>query len=980
MKSKLFAVIVFVLTFFSSFVSISIAGQLIYSTFLGGSGIWDYGYGTAVDTIGNAYITGRTASSDFPTTSGAFDTTINFWDAFVTKLNVVGSALVYSTYLGGSGADYGYGITVDSAGYAYITGYTESSDFPTTPGAFDTTIGPWWDVFVTKLNINGSVLIYSTFLGGSNNDFGYAIALNPGGNAYITGWTSSTNFSTTPGAFDTTLNGSNDSFVIKLNAGGSALEYSTYLGGSWTDGGSGIAVDEIGNAYVTGVTNSSDFPTTMGVFDNTYNGSTDIFVTKINSNGSALIYSTYLGGTASDCSNDIVVDSSGNTFVTGYTNSFNFPITTSAYDTIHNAGSDAFVTKLNSMGSALIYSTFLGGNGSDIGSAIALDNIGNAYITGITDSSDFPTTFGTYDPSYNGYEDVFVTALNSKGTTLFYSTFLGGDTTDCGYGITVDVAGNVYITGYTGSANFPITAGAFDSTYNGGYYDGFVSKIYMGIVPLMERAFYSDVNKNTSVDQGDLLTVQFGRRMRVNGATASNFYLPVTGDSLGLGATISINSVNDTQVVITLGNSPILTIPGIFSMSTTTAGSPSGIDISATMTPDAIEDFDGIDAVDGGILGINDSGMDLLATVLDQSTTINALTGGTAQVAPNGYYTEHQVIIPAGSLSTNATITAGNPGQNHGQLSAVSFSPPDLTFSSDTPATLVIEYKEADAKLEAGYLENAMRIHQWKSQDSTWVLVPQTYSMQSVDTTNRTVSVKIDKFNMVGATGNFRLRNADFGFAGNTTVVYANIALPSVGATTTTVAPAPSGFSFQGCDGALLRNVNPQFASGAELPQNQLLFSSTTSVTLSVTTAGIYTKHKLTLTDYTTAYSGVTVILTQATLSERTGWQNYAVLKIATQGTITTRAILTMEYKDHDDANNQFKNDIIGGAEYQMRVYLWREEYGFWQKISGFQIVNRDENTVSVPITSLSISQLYAVGVDTTALPVAVDYPWEMYD
>ncbi|MDI6784681.1 MAG: hypothetical protein QME64_11395 [bacterium] len=577
--------------------------------------------------------------------------------------------------------------------------------------------------------------------------------------------------------------------------------------------------------------------------------------------------------------------------------------------------------------------------------------------------------------------DGFISKLNANGSGLLYSTFLGGSADDAGWDIVVDKAGIAYISGYTQSSEFPTTSGAYDTTFNVSTSltaDVFVTKLVPGNIPLMEYVAYSDI-KNSSVDQGDRLTIQFDKRMRVNIATASDFYLAVTTDSLGTGATVSINTANDTQVVITLGASPTLTITGAFS-GNTTSGSPSGIDILATMTPNAIEDLNGIDASDGGVPGVNDSGMDIMATVLDQSTTINAITGGTAQVAPNGYYNEHRVIIPAGCLPTNATITAGNPGQNHGQLSAVAFSPPDLTFSSDTPATLVIEYKEADAKLEAGYMENALRIHQWKDATTGWVLVPQTYSMQSVDTTTKTVSVKIDKFNMVGATGSFGLRNSDFGFMANTSVVYANIALPSVGATTTTVAPAPSGFSVQGCDGVLLRNVNPQFASGAELPQNRLLFSSTTSVTLLVGTTGIYTKHKLVLTDYTTSYSGTTVILTQATLEGRHDWSNYAVLKIVTQGTITTRAILTMEYKDHDDENNQFLNDIIGGAEYQMRIYMWREEYGFWQKISGSQIVNRDENTVSVPIPSLSISQLYAVGVDTTALPVAVDYPWEKYD
>ena len=234
---------------------------LIYSTYLGGSG-WDVGYGIAVDSSGNAYVTGYTASTDFPVTPGAFQTTCNGGsdcganeDAFVTKFNPSGSALVYSTYLGGSGSERGYGIAVDSSGNAYVTGYTTSTDFPVTPSAFQTTGG---GAFVTKFNPSGA-LVYSTYLG-SIGDGGYGVAVDSSGDAYVTGVTASTNFPTTPGAFQTTFSGVSDAFVTKVNPSGSALAYSTYLGGSGQDGGFGIAVDISGNAYVTGGTSSTDFP------------------------------------------------------------------------------------------------------------------------------------------------------------------------------------------------------------------------------------------------------------------------------------------------------------------------------------------------------------------------------------------------------------------------------------------------------------------------------------------------------------------------------------------------------------------------------------------------------------------------------------------------------------------------------------------------------------------------------------------------
>ena len=230
--------------------------------------------GIAVDTSGNAYVTGYTCSSDFPTTAGAFQTTFGggLTDAFVTELNPTGSGLVYSTYLGGSGYDDGFGIAVDASGNAYVTGFTDSTDFPTTAGAFQTTFGGFGDAFVTELNPTGSGLVYSTYLGGSDDDEGYGIAVDTSGNAYVTGYTHSSDFPTTAGAFQTTYGGDRDAFVTKLNPTGSGLVYSTYLGGSDCDFGVGIAVDTSGNAYVTGITFSSDFPTTAGAFQTTLGG------------------------------------------------------------------------------------------------------------------------------------------------------------------------------------------------------------------------------------------------------------------------------------------------------------------------------------------------------------------------------------------------------------------------------------------------------------------------------------------------------------------------------------------------------------------------------------------------------------------------------------------------------------------------------------------------------------------------------------
>src|ERR1035441_8986022 len=300
---------------------------LVYSTYLGGS---DRANAIAVDASGNAYVTGITWSLNFPTTPGAFQTTLGgAEDAFVTKLNATGSALGYSTYLGGGvcegvidgGSDGGSGIAVDASGNAYVTGTTYSSDFPTTPGAFQTTpvyCSGCYTAFVSKLNATGSALAYSTYLGGSGGDLGYGIAVDASGNAYVTGATGSSNFPTTPGAFQTTpvfCSLCSTAFVSKLNATGSALAYSTYLGGSGGDLGYGIAVDAPGSAYVTGRTDSADFPTTPGAFQTAYEGNEDVFVSKLNAAGSALVYSTYLGGTGRDDGYGIAVDEIGRAHV-----------------------------------------------------------------------------------------------------------------------------------------------------------------------------------------------------------------------------------------------------------------------------------------------------------------------------------------------------------------------------------------------------------------------------------------------------------------------------------------------------------------------------------------------------------------------------------------------------------------------------------------------------------------------------------------
>jgi hypothetical protein len=475
---------------------------LAYSTFLGGTGS-DTAFSNVVDDDGNVYVAGFTTSLDFPTTPGAFNVSSNgAFDGFVTKLNDEGSALVYSTYLGGSEFDFIQDIDVDERGNAYVVGFTDSSDYPTTPGAFqeaDPGPGPSLegdDGFVTKLNRRGSGLAYSTYLGGAGEDTANGIRVDEEGYAYVGSSGETSSFPTTPGAFQESDPGPGDvqdAILSKLNPRGSALVFATYLGSTQCDILNTMTVDEDGHIFAAGATGSSDFPTTPGAFQPTEPGAgpgppqpdgcdrDDGWVAKLNRSGSDLVFSTYIGGSGDEEGViGIGVDDDGSAFVGGRTDSaLDFPTTPAAYDTTYNGGfNDVFVTKFRRSGSALVYSTFLGGSGTEDGSRfnVALDEDGRASLTGLTDSVDFPTTPDAFQPAKSGGLDGYVTTLNRSGDALVYSTFLGGSGTEIGQGISVDEDGALYVSGRTGSANFPITAGAYDTTFNGGGRDAFVTK------------------------------------------------------------------------------------------------------------------------------------------------------------------------------------------------------------------------------------------------------------------------------------------------------------------------------------------------------------------------------------------------------------------------------------------------------------------------------------------------------------------------
>ncbi len=391
---------------------------------------------------------------------------------------IIDPVITYSTYLGGNSDEVAYATAVDSAGNAYVAGYTTSLDFPASASAYKTASqGGTYDAFVAKYGPTGA-LIYTTYLGGSDDDVAYGIAVDSANNVYVTGSTASTDFPTSPGAFRTSLpGGGTHAFVVKLNAAGNAILYSSFLGGSGDDIGYGIAIDSSNTATMTGSTSSTDFPITPGAYKTSNSGGIrDAFVTRMNAAGTALAWSTYLGGSGEDVGYGVALDSLGNTYVTGYTASTDFPATLGSAQPSKSAGFDAFVTALNPSGTAPIYSTFLGGSNQDFGLGIAVDGSANAYMTGYTTSSDYPHSAGSLQTAKGagtGY-DAVVTKLSPSGAVV-YSTFLGGSGDDFGMGIAVDPGGNAYVTGDTSSTDFPVFQPVQAAL--GGIFNAFVTQL-----------------------------------------------------------------------------------------------------------------------------------------------------------------------------------------------------------------------------------------------------------------------------------------------------------------------------------------------------------------------------------------------------------------------------------------------------------------------------------------------------------------------
>lgn len=459
---------------------------LTYSTFLGGS-MADQINDMAKGSDGSIYLIGNTESSE----NWAIPSTTHIGPAggkeiFVLKLDATGTNVLYATLIGGSSIDSGLAIAVDDANVVYITGTTASRDFPVTSGAYDTTCNTsiCYDVIVAKLNAVGDALILATYMGGAGYDTGHDIAVDTTGNIYISGRSDYGDFPTTSNAFDTTYGGGHsihnmgDGFVAKLPSDGSHLIYSTYLGGEQADSPSAMVVDANGSVIVTGYTKSEGFPSTPGAYDTScgtdgecdetssnlgYGGPSDIFVTKIAPSGGYLLYSTFVGSSGVEGGNSIVLNDDGSVYVVGNTGSTSFPTTINAVDRYYNGDTDSFLLKLNNTGSSLEYSTFLGGQGYDQATAVSVLENGDVFVSGNTTSPDFPITSNSYDSFHNGEDDAFLAVVDLQSTDLSYATFLGGAQDDVPYALLLTDNGDALLAGSTRSADFPTTDNAHDA-------------------------------------------------------------------------------------------------------------------------------------------------------------------------------------------------------------------------------------------------------------------------------------------------------------------------------------------------------------------------------------------------------------------------------------------------------------------------------------------------------------------------------------
>ncbi len=682
---------------------------LIFSSYLGGSGS-DACTALSLSSAGTLFVTGYTSSTNFPTKVPAgIGTTIPYQqanaggtDAFVAEFTATGNSLVYSTYLGGSGLDQGMGIASDTAGNAYVTGFTQSSNFPVLAGAYQASLEGSQNVFIAKMNPDGTALLYSTFLGGSLADAAQTIQIDGASppNMYIAGYTFSSNFPTAS-PIQASLKGVENAFVAELNGAGTALTFSTFLGGAENDEANGLALDGSDNIYVVGSTTSSNFPTTSGAFQTALAGPENAFVTKLNSGGTSLGYSTFLGGSVNDQGMGIAVTPAGNAFVTGLTESSNFPtlnpvqaILGGSSTSLQDCGTapcpDAFITQFNSTGSALVYSTYLGGSGYDSGQAIVLDDTGDPYITGTTVSTNFPVA----TPNANVYTPPYKTTLTGTAGNAYFAK--------------IDVANNPQISIQPGTVNFGSQSINIAST---------VQNVYLvnpSTAPLViTNILVVPVNNSTTVYQIN--------EPATGGCLGT---LPPNGASCYFGVTFTPNATGTQSTLVyitdnaggTVGVQQTVSLTGVGTTAATSATiQPSSLSFTsqAVGTQSAAQT---VTITNNGVLPLAISSFSVGSSL--DFTVLNPPTTGTTATTPGCLYVNNTLAAagtpggitscfvyvyfnPTASGTRNATlsITDNATGSPQGValtgmgVAAFTLSSPsaELTLIGNTTTTFVIE-------------------------------------------------------------------------------------------------------------------------------------------------------------------------------------------------------------------------------------------------------------------------------------------------
>lgn len=533
---------------------------ILDATFFGGSGI-DGGFCLALDGKGSIYVGGYTSSTDLPTTSGAFQENHGggAFDYYIAKFDESLTTLEAATYLGGNNVDgqWGFNLALDADGNVFVAGCTNSLNFPTTPGAFDTLYnGGTMDAFVSKLDADLENLLASTYVGGSGMDGGDStcLALNADGSVYISGHVKSANFPTTSGAYDTTYNGAyGDGFITRLSNDLTTLEASTFFGGNGTDFLSGIAIDAAGSVIATGTTSSNNFPVTPGAYDVIKGLMSDGFVSKLSADLTTLQASTFFGNDGGECCSFMILDPWGNVFFSGQTDTDGLPVTPGAYDPTHNGDWDNYVAKLNNSLDTLLGCTYLGGSAGEFGHAIECDAKGCLYLSGGTMSPDHPCTPGAHCATYHpGAHDLFLTRFTPDLTALSGSTFFGATGGEVGYRLLLNPFGELYVTGPTESTDFPVTGNAYDTSYNGGGDDAYIARfvlngMYADSETLSEQGGSIEMNLVTGTENASRLYLVLGS---LSGAIPG---LPLPGGQ----ATLPINWDVFTDVVLAWVNTPV---------------------------------------------------------------------------------------------------------------------------------------------------------------------------------------------------------------------------------------------------------------------------------------------------------------------------------------------------------------------------------------------------------------------------------------